>query len=57
MMNRRQVVVGLGAAPLVTLVASASRAFAECGERTEETAGPFWVDELLNHSDIGLTCP
>lgn len=51
-LSRRQVVIGLGAVPVLSLFGRASRALAECFETPEETEGPFWVDERLNRSDI-----
>ena len=50
--NRRQVLIGLGAAGVGGLLRGGSGAWAACAVTQPETEGPFWVDENLNRSDI-----
>jgi len=51
-LSRRQALAFIGAAGATSVVGMVSRAWAACPVTPAETEGPYWVDELLNRSDI-----
>src|SRR5262249_38956234 len=51
-LSRRVLLQLMGAVGTASLVSAGSRAFAACTTTPSETEGPYWIDELLNRSDI-----
>ena len=51
-LSRREALMLIGAVGASSLFGMVSRAGAACSVTPTETEGPYWVDELLNRSDI-----
>ena len=50
--SRRRALAVFGAAGAASVLGNTARAWAACTLTPAQTAGPFWVDERLNRSDI-----